>query len=90
MSNPKFTPGPWMFYLCGIDKYKGWTIGKDNYRNRKYVKEDDVLSINEIASHLTKPNARLISAAPEMYEQLKSIQNLAVTFDAERKAKLDM
>ena len=64
MSKPKFTPGPWWVLHEGSSEVsvqtKGACICSLNY---------DPLPKEEVQKHLA--NARLIAAAPELYDALK-------------------
>lgn len=65
MSEPKFTPGPWM-------------VGKSIYQGKARVYAEkggriaDVFAYEEDQVHA---NAALIAVAPEMYEKLEWIMN---------------
>jgi hypothetical protein len=81
-----YTPGPWAVYPCEDDPYGDIIVGKKG-RNVCLLWLDDapVEDYND-AQHA---NARLIAAAPEMYESLKKIKCLAEedNFDDEFRAE---
>lgn len=69
----KFSPGPWQWGrrdLCGVDRYLLWASDQGR----------PVLETYEAAGRVgvyvrTPEDARLIAAAPEMYEQLRQQWN---------------
>lgn len=70
MSNTKFTPGPWRY--CGQDRgqckcCQVWsTVADFEVAEAHQTTEDGEIDIEQ-----AKANARLIAAAPEMYDLLK-------------------
>jgi hypothetical protein len=67
MTEPKWTPGPWLAAMIGSDS--GWFVESINPQERYHYR---------VCHCGTQPcseaDARLISAAPEMYEALKTVQ----------------
>lgn len=65
---PKFTPGP---YRCeGPDPFGDWNI----------LHPSDALAVAAVVSNMREPeevaaNARLFSAAPELYEALEMVRD---------------
>lgn len=92
MTQTKFTPGPWQYRPHELDDWG--TVrgpnGSDGYsaficqaKDMRYM-EDDYL--NKCRSSKTDPweaNARLIAAAPELYEALEMVR------DADEDCKAD-
>lgn len=64
MSDPKWTPGPWQ---AGLDpNERAWNVyGADD---SEYADAGD---LHIVASYCTEANARLIAAAPRMYQALE-------------------
>ncbi len=82
MTQTKFTPGPW--FVCGDPGFEsqteswreGLTIGSAAHGTRVC----DVTTLR--VDHQAKADARLIAAAPEMYEALKYARLIATTREA--------
>ena len=74
MSESKFTPGPWIECSCGCELVWG-ADGETTIHHSPDNRETRTASGEE-----SQANARLISAAPDLYEALKcvleDIQNL--------------
>jgi hypothetical protein len=93
MSKPEFTPGPWRVeksgdgdlpYVTGDCAISGdicdlYHTGKNQMP--KHFGDDT----KHYAKHNAEANARLIAAAPELYEMLQSILTLGSLFNAGNK-----
>ncbi len=71
MSNEKFTPGPWE----ALTDFETFDIGTHNYMPETggHPMICNVNGYKGFTYEQRKANARLIAAAPEMYEVLKDI-----------------
>lgn len=71
MSETEFTPGPWVARV----EYKKSRLSKQTYTSLSIHADDKCISdaVYVIHDNMDEAvaNARLIAAAPEMYEQLK-------------------
>ncbi len=68
MSNTKFTPRPWEYFLDTQDGDK-FTICTED---KEYIASTYALQ-NDDGGYIENANADLIAAAPDMYEALKSM-----------------
>lgn len=88
MTNEKFTPGPWR-----VDERSGNIGGLSIFTEEKVCDmiADVEIHIRANGRKVAEANARLIAAAPEMYEALKFVQDHCQLYgaaDAARK-KID-
>jgi len=87
MSKTKFTPGPWKIVKEGHegeiisirDKHRNW-IGECNYA---LVGDESMYGHPIITEREALANARLIAAAPEMYEALEKIMEIELAIAQE-------
>jgi hypothetical protein len=99
MSNAKFTPGPWSVGNTTVRKYGSMSFPEVAVHVGTFEKHGNCLAIvhlggsGAISSLIAdvEANARLISAAPEMYEALKLIltTHCCDTGEADYSAKWD-
>src|SRR5713101_9878030 len=90
MSKPKFTKGPWMYRQNPGSTKEDWTFHID--RQGTLGQTNWGILIAACWGHVSESaeaNARLIAAAPEMYEALKAIQEHGGAAAAELDAGID-
>ncbi len=73
---PKHTPGPWKVELYG-DQYEVWN------QNTFVCSTDSKLFRTAHSQFEDKPNAKLIAAAPTMFEALKALEEQFETEEAD-------
>ena len=66
MSVAKFTPGPWVAHYGEIVSENGWVVATVHGPDRRDRGKERAAMLE-----YTDANARLIAAAPEMYELLR-------------------
>lgn len=84
---PKWTPGPWEMRRDGVVTESG-----DNNRFRFIPiispwREDAFFEAGEVGHDTAKANARLIAAAPDLYEALNALDKYGHTDAVWRHAK---
>ena len=73
------TPGPWKMEPGDTDIREGWSIGAPGSPHplgADYTREDNVIGSCCSAGVYRKEDARLIVAAPDLYEALKEVMRL--------------
>lgn len=80
MSKPEFTPGPWSVIDHNWEGSSG-VYGPDDYLIAEVTIHDSVTEENQTDLELIKEaNARLIAAAPDMYEALLKARIAVLTW----------
>lgn len=87
----KWTPGPWSVELEDRLMVDGMQVSAPEKDRIAYVQPDDTMEIEggrivECCSREQKANARLIAAAPEMYEALSEF--LEINDDLHRRGSM--
>jgi hypothetical protein len=78
MTEPRFTPGPWVIRESMTQIGKCYRISTESViecGHGSALLYDDSTSLNPHAGGVQKANANLIAAAPEMYEALIEAAN---------------
>lgn len=82
----EFTPGPWK-YSKTSDRvpfsFSGYIVGKDGLAGF-WALVKATLASDESRDSEMKANARLIAAAPDMYEALKALRALVGATESDR------
>ncbi|KAB7765370.1 hypothetical protein [Xanthomonas sp. LMG 12461] len=82
MSETKWTPGPWLVNTAGVgSSYGGIEVTEFYVYNPKVVKNVAIAAdiVDPKTGQPSEANARLISAAPELYEALSRLEQYGHT-----------
>lgn len=81
---PGFTPGPWRqsSFTIWSPSAKATIAAVSALRATRYVSRDDAAELNEVWA-----NARLIAAAPALYEALREAEELAAFHEGSQEKK---
>lgn len=82
MNKPEFTPGPWVID-SGTNETSHVITDQENYQNPGYSWHCLVVCMDNYDANETAANARLIAAAPGMYELLQRLINKESTTEGE-------
>ena len=71
MSKTKFTPGPWRYWPCRVDS----NAAPPMYDFVQFANQHDHV-FRAPLKYLSEADARLIAAAPDMYEELECARDV--------------
>jgi CTP:molybdopterin cytidylyltransferase MocA len=77
MSETKWTPGPWFVVNCGTKDEPMMSVKAARIAGESPRHEVAICATGDSPQAMENANARLIAAAPDLYEALKAIVGIA-------------